>query len=63
MLRWLLTDPYWLATQGIIQNSTILFWTAAGWGMAKVHAHLRLHNANHRRLLEEIHAKVHEGGR
>ncbi len=29
MIHWLLTNSYWLATQGIIQNSTIVLWAVA----------------------------------
>lgn len=29
ILHYLLNDPYWLSTQGIVQNSTIIFWTLA----------------------------------
>ena len=29
MIHWLLTNQYWIAAQGIIQNSTVIFWAIA----------------------------------
>ena len=39
ILHWLLNDPYWLSTQGLVQNSTIIFWALAIWGYYRLTCH------------------------
>jgi hypothetical protein len=36
IIHWLLSNEFWLATQGLVQNSTIVFWALAIVGYYKL---------------------------